>query len=446
MKRWPVSIALALLIASSIAAQGSHDTDLHSSNMELVATYNENGAYRQGTDLAFWGDTAVLGSFDNPGGFRLMDISDPTAPSLISTFKCAGNQADVSIWEDLVFVSVDGPRVDSPCGAAAAPASAYATGAAWEGVRVVSIDDPTNPVQIAAVKTDCGSHTHTLVPDPDNNRLLIYVLSYPISGQGVTCNASTHRKISIVEVPLDDPAAAKVLSTPSVAPAIGCHDVTVSLSMKIAGAACLTESQMWDISDPANPKIIAHIPHPAGMNLAHSTTFSMSGKTMVIGDELGGALATPGCLNEGHAPLGALWFYDVSDPTKPVQRGYMQLPRREVSLFCTAHNFNIIPVESKDLLVSGWYNGGTNIVDFSDPTSPKQIAYYAPAGPAGRTGSWSSYWYNGYIYSNNYDEDVYSSVANVPQIQRSRGFDVFRFTDPIVSEAVNVPYLNPQTQ
>lgn len=445
MKRWPIPLAAALVIVSTVVAYGGDGTDQHSANMTKVATYNEGGAYRQGTDLAFWGTTAVLGSFDNPGGFRLMDISKPAAPKLISTFACPGNQADVSIWGSLVFVSVDQPRVDSTCGAASASPPAYLTDTAWEGVRVVSIANPRAPKQIAAVKTACGSHTHTLVPDPARRRLLIYVLSYPVSGQGVGCNAATHRKISVIEVPLARPAEAKVIATPSVEPAVGCHDVTVRMREKVAAAACLTESQMWDISDPAAPKVIAHIPNPPGMNLSHSSAFSLDGDSLVLGDELGGALATPGCLNEGHAPLGALWFYDITDATKPVQRGYMQLPRREVSLFCTAHNFNTIPVRGRDLLVAGWYNGGTNVIDFTDPAAPKQLGFYAPSG-GGRAAAWSSYWYNGYIYSNNYDEDVYSSVANVPQVQKSRGFDVFRFTDPVVRDAGRLPYLNPQTQ
>ncbi|MGH2652051.1 MAG: hypothetical protein ACRDHK_12695, partial [Actinomycetota bacterium] len=53
----------------------------------------------------------------SPGGFRLLDISDPTEPTLIGQFPCAGSQSDVSIWEDLVFVGVDSPQQTSDCGA-----------------------------------------------------------------------------------------------------------------------------------------------------------------------------------------------------------------------------------------------------------------------------------------------------------------------------------------
>ena len=171
----------------------------------------------------------------------------------------------------------------------------------------------------------------------------------------------------------------------------------------MAGAACITESQIWDISDPENPTVVSHIVNPA-INIHHSTTFSWDAQTLVIGDELGGALATPGCFTGGHAPLGALWFYDVSDPSAPEPRGSFQIPQQEVSAFCTAHNFNTIPLRGdRDVLVTAWYNGGTAVVDFTDPSAPEQVGFAIPA-EGGRAAAWSSYWYRGVIYANNFDE------------------------------------------
>jgi hypothetical protein len=445
MRKGPIALALALLATIAAPVLADHSGDLHSGNIQRVATFTDGGTYRQGTDLGFWRDTMVAGNFDNPGGFRLIDVSKPTKPKKIGQFECFGNQADVSIWRDLVVVSVDDTLASPKCGAGKASQDQVLTGTHWEGIRIVSIKNPAKPRQVATVFTDCGSHTHTLVPDPKNNRVLVYVLSYPISGQGVTCNYTTHQKFSIVKIPLAKPGRARVVSTPSVAPAIGCHDVTVLRKAKLAAAACLTESQMWDISKPAKPKVIAHIPNPPEMNLAHSTAFSLDGDTIVIGDELGGALATPGCLGQDHASLGALWFYDVSDPTAPQQRGKLVIPQKEPSLFCTAHNFNVIPLKTdRDVLVSGWYNGGTTVIDFTDPSAPRQLAYYIPKD-GGQAGSWSSYWYNGYIYSNNYDEHVYSaSAGGLPLV--SRGIDVYRLKMRFVSKAKTLSSMNAQTQ
>ena len=220
-------------------AQAGKAADPNSGNMELVGNYKPatgSPAYSGGTDTSFWGDLAIAGNL-SPGGFRVIDVSNPTAPTLVSNFVCNGSQSDVSVWEDLVFVSIDGAR----------SGTAYnsGSGSAWEGIRIVSIADPANPVQIATVRTDCGSHTHTLVPELAKNRVLLYVQSYPLGENTATCGQATHQKISIVAVPLANPASASVIGSLNTGTApIGCHDVTVHMEKKLAGAACINESQV----------------------------------------------------------------------------------------------------------------------------------------------------------------------------------------------------------
>lgn len=447
MRRGSAVVCLSLTLLALVVvspAEASHNADEHSKNMSLVANWNDGGKYRQGSDLAFWGDTAVLGNFGEPGGFRLLDISRPAKPRLIGRLKCPGPQADVSVWKEIVVLSVDTPAQGSRCGLPAASAAQIAAGQFWEGLRIVSIANKSRPRQIAAVYTDCGSHTHTIVPDLKHRdrltgrlrpRLVVYVLSYPIAGQGPRCNATTHRKISIVEVPLGAPDSSRVIGTMDVAPAIGCHDVTVLLERRIAAAACLTESQIWDISEPASPRILSRIYNP-GINIHHGTTFSWDGKALVIGDELGGAIAATGCMTAGHAPLGALWFYDLSDPLRPQMQGFFQIPQTEPSIFCTAHQMNTIPLRSdRDILSLGWYNGGTAVVDFTDPAAAKELGHYIPAEP--RAAAWASYWYRGFIYVNNFDEQLNAST-------RSRGFDVIRMSDRRLSDHIRLPRLNAQ--
>jgi hypothetical protein len=433
---------------------GHHEADEtppEGEHMALLANYDADGTYREGSDLAFWGTTAVLGNYGNPGGFRLMDISQPRAPELLGQFVCPGPQADVSIWQELVFLSVDTPQAGPECGAGSAGGAQYVPGQAWEGIRIVSIENPAEPVQIATVDTDCGSHTHTLVPDLSHRedgkpapRVLIYVSSYPLGGQGVECNAATHRKISVVEVPLRDPASASVVATPDVSPAVGCHDISVLPAQNLAAAACISETQLWDISDPAAPVILSHIVNPA-MEIHHSTAFSWDGETLVIGDEMGGAAAAAGCMAGGHAPTGSLWFYDISDPAAPAQQGWYTIPQDEPgSLFCTAHNFNVVPLRDsdRDVLVTAWYNGGTHVLDFTDPADVAQLAWIKPAAGA----AWSSYWYNGHVYANNFD------TSYVPSVPSSRGFDVFSVDTSatealaVLDQAMWLTHLNPQTQ
>jgi LVIVD repeat len=432
MSRWrwmPVVVAL-IVVGLPTAAVAGHDEDVHSDNMSLVANFDDEGNYSEGSDLAFWGHTAILGNYN---GLRVMGISDPSNPTEVGQLDCPGPQGDVSVWRKLVFMSVDSPRAGTECGAGA--------GSAWEGIRIVSIADTANPVQIATVATDCGSHTHTLVPDVDyvdpdtgkrDPRVLIYVLSYPLGAPTATCNLASHRKISVVAVPLRRPTEAAVVSTPDVSPAIGCHDVTVFPEFDLAGAACITESQIWDMSDPVNPTVIAHIANPA-IEIHHSTAFSWDGNTLVIGDEMGGAAAAPGCETPEQEPVGALWFYDVSVPTAPVEKGFFQIPQVQEGTPCTAHNFNVVPLESgRDILVSAWYLGGTTVVDFTDPSRPAQLGYYIPKVD-GEAVAWSSYWYNGLIYVNNFTTE-------------SRGFDVLSIDHPDLADALRLRRLNPQTQ
>ena len=457
--------AVAAVLAAALSVQIAPAFAQQAENMSLVANYDDGGTYRNGTDMAFRGHQLLLGNLDQgtgpnaspPGGFRVMDIGNPAAPREISQFTCLGDQSDVSLWNDIVVLSVDKPTY-ARCGPTETD-----TNSNWEGVRVISLSKvgPNSTVEQsraaidAALRTDCGSHTNTIYPDPANNRLLVYVLSYPLAGRYnpapvlATCNALTHRKISVVEVPLGNPSAAKVLDfKPSTGNTIGCHDVTVFLQLKLAAAACLTESQIWDLSkNPERPEIIATIQNPE-INIHHSTIFSNDGKTLVIGDELGGAAASPGCFGEESFPQGGLFFYDVSNPRAPVFKSSFKLPQAMASEFCTAHLFNVVPrLDHKDVLVSSWYAGSTSVIDFTDASDPKQVAYYIPpttVTPDQQTkeaAAWSSYWYNGKVYANNFDEDV-NSIE--PQ---SRGLDVFGVNHPLVNKGtVPLSRLNPQLQ
>ena len=55
-------------------------------------------------------------------------------------------------------------------------------------------------------------------------------------------------------------------------------------------------------------------------------------------------------------------------------------PRPQTALEnCTWHNYNVVPQGSLNVLVSGNYQSGISVVDFSDPTAPEEIAYADPA-------------------------------------------------------------------
>jgi hypothetical protein len=394
------------------------------------------------SDLAFQGDYAFAGNYN---GFRIFDISDPTHPELVKDVWCPGAQNDISVWGDAIVLSVDSVRTDSTCSSAAVPAP-FAVG--WEGVRVFSLakvldDSPdadgfTRLEPEANVYTDCGSHTHTGIPDGD--RVLLYVSSYPLRG-GPSCGPDNpagkdplHKTISIVELPLGDLAGTSLLKTvpidvptwdllpaPTFNPMQGCHDIQVYPKYGLAAAACSSVGQLWDISDPENPDTLNplwEVDEPE-VEFYHSGMFNNKADTVVFGDES----ILDNC--DDGSGSGQLWFYDRATGEK---YSSFQIPRSQAGEYCSAHLF--YPLQGGNKLVSSWYNGGVTVVDFSDRSQPTEVAFYDPAQQVvGESGLWAAYPYNGYVFSNG----LY------------RGFDSY-FIPEARGDGKKLTHLNPQTQ
>lgn len=392
------------------------------------------------SDLAFWGSTAYSGNYDR---FRVIDISRPSRPRVLSDFSCPGSQHDVSVWDNLLFLSVDAPRTGPGC-------DSTTTGAepGWEGIRIFDVSNPHRPSLIGGVATDCGSHTHTLLPNRRTQRVLLYVSSYPASGFGQSPFGNScarlnpdgtqgHSKISVVEVPLRTPTAARVISQPRFelrdfggTPGFrGCHDISVFMELEIAAAACLSEAQMWDISDPANPRTTARIHNP-NVDIWHSSSFTWDGEIVLFGDEAGGG-TQPRCRTTDPSTLGAMWFYNretldnATDTEVEPWLGTFKMPRPQELGNCTTHNFNVVPTRRGYIAVSAYYAGGTSVIDFTNPAVPYEIGFLDPHG----ANTWSSYWYNNVIYTND----------------TGRGSDVLTLSWPRL-RADRLPHLNPQTQ
>ncbi|MEP6910198.1 MAG: hypothetical protein ABI896_07195 [Actinomycetota bacterium] len=413
---------LVLVCAAAVFMPGAASADV-SHGMKIDWSFPD-GPVRTHSDLAFWGNIMVAGNYD---GFRVFDLSQTGVNRLLVSYLCRGPQNDSSLWgynnKLYLFQSVDTPQTNGTtvCSQNRSSDTSACGPACFEGIRIFDLTNPAAPVYIKGVYTDCGSHTHTLVPDLANNRLLLYVSSYPGSS-GPNC-PSPFRKFSIVQVPLDAPETASVLSQPPVnGGPPGCHDMTAFLQINKMAAMCATEGQIWDITDPANPDTT----HPlriddAGVNYWHSAEFTWDGQYVVTNDESFTGTCQPS--NDGKIRI-----WRVSDGQ--LMSSFM-IPRPQGSTYCSVHNGNIIPVVGRYLLVAAWYGGGTSVVDFTDPTNPREIAFYVGTGTSRqRADTWSSYWYNGKIYAN----DI------------SRGIDVFDLVLPNTPYGYPWAHLNPQTQ
>ncbi|MEU7897057.1 hypothetical protein AB0B45_29860 [Nonomuraea sp. NPDC049152] len=420
-----------------------------SPNMEHVTNVPKPAALTDiHTDMAFQGDYAYVGNY---AGFSIYDIKRPKRTSLVSSVVCPGGQMDVSVYGNLLFGSVDSSRSDDSCQSTAQPASVKES---WEGIRIFDIKDKTKPVYIKSVETNCGSHTHTLVPGKGRDarkNVYIYISSYGPRADFPDCQ-TPHDLISIIKVPLDNPTAAAIVNTPVLFPdggnpglplpypdgksaTTGCHDITAYPEKDVAAGACMGEGVLMDISDREHPRVTQTVRDDVNFAFWHSATFNNAGTKVIFTDELGGG--SRATCNEAIGPnRGANAYYDIVGGQMQF-RGYFKIARHQADTEnCVAHNGSLIPVKGRDIMVQAWYQGGISIVDFTDSTRPQEIAYFERGpdntAPALSGGFWSAYYYNGYIYGSDFN----------------LGLDVLRINDPRTNQArhVKMDALNAQTQ
>ena len=433
-----------LLGPASAQADPPPSDDVTSENVEHIANLPKPEAVSNtNSDMAFTGDYVIGGNYD---GFVIYDVSEPADPEIVSEVLCPGGQGDLSVSGDLVYFAVDYPNASDECGAPAVPVT---DPDGFEGVRVFDISDKANPEYVAAVRTDCGSHTLTLVPG-DDEREYVYVSSYAPAEEFPNCQPP-HDKISVIEVPLDDPASAALVNEPVLfpeggnhdqdgllRPTEGCHDITAFPEKDLAAGACMGDGVLMDISDPVEP-VVTEVVQDENFAFWHSATFTNDAGTVIFTDELGGGGAAT-CTEEIGPERGANAIYTLdgegTDATLDFESYYKLERHQGDEQVCVAHNGSLIPVPGQNYFVQAWYQGGVSVIDFNDPKNPREIGHWDPddrIDPDIENGSsWSAYYYNGHVYSSD----------------MRRGLDVLKLTDPRLRPAERVTYdeFNPQTQ
>ena len=411
------------------------------------------------SDFAFQGTHLFQGNFY---GVNFYDIANPAKVSLITSLICPGGQGDVSVYGNLLFMSVEMPNGRLDCGVQGFPPlpppapghekehrKPIASPERFRGVRIFDISDIRNPKQVAAVQSCRGSHTHTLIVDPndkDNVYLYISGTSYVRPGEELAgCsdkdpdkdpNTSLFR-IDVVKVPLAAPQQAAIVASPRVflnsqtgalnginnggthdkpsakaADTNQCHDITAYSAIGLAAGACSGNGILLDIKDPVHPKRLDAV-NDKNYSYWHSASFSNDGSKVVFTDEWGGGLQ-PRCRPTDPLQWGADAVFNLKDD-KLSFASYYKMPAAQTETEnCVAHNGSLIPVPGRDIEVQAWYQGGISIMDFTDAAHPYEIAYFDRGPVDAKTlilgGDWSAYWYNGYIYG--------SEIA--------RGLDVFK--------------------
>jgi uncharacterized protein (DUF305 family) len=382
------------------------------------------------TDLAFRKDMVIEGNYH---GFNSFNIEDPRKPQLLASVVCPGGQGDVSIYKNLLFMSVEENRGRLDCGTQGIAETKSKD--RFRGVRIFDITDIRMPRQVAAVQTCRGSHTHTLVSDPDDQgNLYVYASgtgSVRPSEELAECSDSTADpntalfSIDVIQVPLAHPEDARVVSRPRIFadPKTGaiaglwkggdhgpgtqktyetnmCHDITVFPEIGLAAGACSGNGILLDISDPAKPFRIDQVVDPT-FAYWHSATFNNDGTKVIFTDEWGGG-GRARCRASDPRNWGADAIFDIVD-RKLQFRSYYKLPAPQTEQEnCVAHNGSLVSVPGRDIMVQAWYQGGISVYDFTDSAKPVEIAFF-DRGPIAEKkmilgGYWSAYWYDGFIY------------------------------------------------
>jgi hypothetical protein len=299
----------------------------------------------------------------------------------------------------------------------------------FEGLHVFDISNPEDPDLVAQVDLECGSHTQTMVPDLDNNRLLVYI--------GSSSGACAF--FDIIEIPLDSPANAQAINQIETEEH-PCHDIGVilgdALKVGCAGGNSLAIYSL-DPDDGGSleePVFMHHVEFP-GVTVGHSAAFTWDGKYAIFGHEPGGG-GQAQCQATSSETNRTLFFVEVE--TGDVVGTFVHPRPQGPTENCTWHNYNVVPTDKGYIFVAGNYQSGISVVDFTDPTNAHEIAFADPAplvNPDNLAGielggDWSTYWYDGFIY----EGDI------------TRGLIVWNLSDRAVAGAKKLGHLNPQTQ
>ncbi len=504
---------------------GKLDAGIAQSGMKLVSFSPKPPAFDStsgltfiNSDLAFRDHYVYQGNFS---GFMVWDVKNPAKPVLAATVVCVTAQGDPSIIGHLLFISAEGNGNRKDCAKGGIKDSTDHT-SHMTGVRIYDVSNPKAPKLLKNVETCKGSHTHTVIPDPkDKGVVYIYISGQaPVrsdkelagckSGNDPADETNSLYRLDVIKVPLAHPENAEVVTgariftdmtpapqsaarasrgnnrggrggrggTPTdttlpAPPPTGprnCHDVTAYPQMHLLAGACASYGLLVDVSNPEKP-VRLDAKADTNFSLWHTAVFSNDGSKVVYTDEWGGGTA-PNCQATSMMEMGGNAILTISADKKYTQHAYFKIPTAQSAQEnCVSHNGGLIPVPGRDLMVQGWYQGGIDVSDFTDPDHPFEVAYFdrgpvdspadsmtvaaagspastpaaTPAGGGGGGrfrntigGSWGAYYWNGYIYSS----------------ELARGFDILELlpsdklsaNELAAAKLVRFTEYNPQSQ
>lgn len=297
-------------------------------NASLVGQWDEyDGLY---SDVWADGDYVYLPNWSagdgQAGRVHILDISDPTTPTLVSTFfvpspNDAGSAQDVKVGDGLLFMSAGRGGAD--------------------GVVIADVRDPTSPTLVGTVAVPGFTAIHNI---------------FYADGYLYAVNSFTP-EVAIVDLTSFDP------DNPPAGPITGAkwilqvpdgqfvHDITVTGGRLYAAA--WNSTQIFDISDIASapPTWLGSAPG----NAAHSLWPTEDGRFVVTGEERGGGGITVFEIT----PNGNL--LDLTARDSFVASGFVS----------SVHNQIIIG----NRLYNSWYEAGLQVFDIDSVTG--ELRFFA---------------------------------------------------------------------
>lgn len=352
-----------------------------------------------GAGIALFGSLAIVPGFGDPS--HIVSVADPANPRRLGRIDEEGHRGAATIaYPDgrlLALFSTD------------------------EDIRVWEITDPRDPRPLRALRPAQGSHKVGVVPGTP--------IVYNAASAGGDNVESRARGVTEIFDLSDPDRPVHVQDFPN---GYSCHHIHFwnrpERNRYRALCAGLEYTQIWDTADPRNPKIIVSIPVHHGVPgtpsaavtpvvFSHTSILNRDGTVLVVGDENGGGGLPPGCVASAETPaatasvpVGAIWFYDVTDERNPLLLGWYSASRDPtvMSAFgtCTAHHGRLVPDPQRDLLAMAFYSAGVMVVDFTDPTHVRALAQFADS-----SNTWEVWYNQGYLFTGDL----------------ARGFDVLTF-------------------
>lgn len=329
-------------------------------------------------------------------GIKVLDARNPAAPTVASTLQ---NPASTSAEDVVVFTASYGPLAghDLAVSGIQVCGDRYDT-SLFRGLMVWDVTDPAHPAEIARLNTGCctrGIHELEVRDRADLGRTFVYA-SVPTSEYEDSSSPSGYRdqqgRGDFRLIDITNPAQPAEVSDWGVvhdlggppAEGLGCDpDAVYGHSAEPSDDGRLAFVAYWDsgfialdVTDPANPTFKGRTEYPADADGdAHSSSYDDARQLLFTADE-------DFCKTSGSGTekgYGYLRVYDYSNLAAPVQIGEYRTPNSLGTNDQRAGDYVIHnPLVVGTDVYASWYSDGVRVLDASDPTAVREIAYFVP--------------------------------------------------------------------